>query len=249
MTREICAGAAQQAALRRQSRPMKRVAIVQSNYIPWKGYFDMIAAVDEFILYDDVQFTKNDWRNRNKIKTPQGTQWLSIPVGQDIRRLIREVVPEPGWQVKHWKTLVANYRRAPYFDEVSAWLEPLYLSRKFENLSQLNRAYIEGVCTYLGVGTRLRNSWDFEIQHGRTERLVDLCLQSGATEYVSGPAARAYLDESLFGAHGIDVRWFDYAGYPEYPQLWGGFDHAVSILDLLFNCGTSAPRFMKWINA
>lgn len=226
---------------------MKRVAIVQSNYIPWKGYFDMIAAVDEFILYDDVQFTKNDWRNRNKIKTPQGLQWLSVPVGQDIRRLVKDVEPQPGWQIKHWKTLVANYRRAPCFDDTAAWLEPLYLSVAHESLSQLNRRFIEAICGCLGVNTKISNSWDFELRDGRTERLVDLCRQSGATAYVSGPAAQAYLDESLFREQDMDVHWFDYAGYPEYPQLWGAFEHGVSILDLLFNCGTDAPRYMKHV--
>lgn len=228
---------------------MKRVAIVQSNYIPWKGYFDMIAAVDEFILYDDVQFTKNDWRNRNKIKTPQGLQWLTVPVGQDIRRLVRDVQPEPGWQARHWKTLTANYRRAPCFDDVASWLEPLYLDATPENLSQLNRRFIESICRYLGISTRLSNSWDFELRGGRTERLVELCLQCGATQYVSGPAAQAYLDESMFKQQGVDVDWFDYSGYAEYPQLWGHFEHGVSIVDLLFNCGSNAARYMKYVQS
>ena len=104
---------------------VKKVAILQSNYIPWKGYFDLIAAVDEFILYDDVQFTKNDWRNRNKIKTPQGAQWLSIPVGQNISRRIRDVeLPDTKWQLRHWKTIQSNYGRALYFEEVAAILSP-----------------------------------------------------------------------------------------------------------------------------
>lgn len=246
MTREVDVFS-QEVLPERQSRPMKRVAIVQSNYIPWKGYFDMIAAVDEFILYDDVQFTKNDWRNRNKIKTPQGLQWLSVPVGQDIRRRVRDVQPEPGWQIRHWKTLAANYGRAACFDETAQWLSPLYLDSSFEYLSQLNRAFIEAVCRNLGIGTRISNSWDFQLGEGRTERLVDLCLQSGATEYISGPAAQSYLDEEQFLEHGIAVRWFDYGGYPAYPQMWGTFEHGVSILDLLFNCGRQAPTYMKHV--
>src|SRR5205809_4777610 len=141
--------------------PMKKVAILQSNYIPWKGYFDLIAAVDEFILYDDVQFTKNDWRNRNKIKTPKGLEWISIPVGQDISRRIRDVeLPDHRWQEKHWKTLEANYGRAPHFAEVARLFEPLYLQRNHSHLSALNREFIEVICRYLGLSTRTSKSWD-----------------------------------------------------------------------------------------
>lgn len=99
---------------------VKKIAILQSNYVPWKGYFDLIAAVDEFILYDDMQFTKNDWRNRNQIKTPQGVQWLTVPVGKDIHRRIRDVQLVDGWQIKHWKTLESNYRRAAHFDAIAS---------------------------------------------------------------------------------------------------------------------------------
>jgi len=114
---------------------MKKVAIVQSNYIPWKGYFDLIASVDEFILYDDVQFTKNDWRNRNRIKTPRGVEWLSIPVGKDINRRIRDVkINDLSWQKKHWMTLSGNYKRSAKFKEVAEFLEPLYLQKKFSYL-------------------------------------------------------------------------------------------------------------------
>jgi hypothetical protein len=225
---------------------MKRVAIVQSNYIPWKGYFDLVAAVDEFILYDDVQFTKNDWRNRNRIKTPTGVEWLSIPVGQDIRRLIREVeLKDSRWQEAHWRTLEHCYRRAPCFAAAAALLEPLYRGPVYTNLSATNRAFLEAICAWLGIATRIRWSWDYVPGEGRTERLVNLCRQAGATEYVSGPAARDYLDEAAFAAHGIAVRWFEYGEYPEYPQPWGGFEHAVSIVDLLFNCGGEAVRYMK----
>ncbi|CAM5188627.1 putative protein [Castellaniella defragrans] len=133
---------------------MKKVAILQSNYIPWKGYFDLIAHVDEFILYDDVQFTKNDWRNRNRIKTPQGVQWLSIPVGQNINRRIRDVAIDARWQPVHWKTLAQNYRRAPHFTEIAEILEPLYSESAYQSLSQVNRRFIEAICGYLSIGRR-----------------------------------------------------------------------------------------------
>ena len=227
---------------------MKKVAILQSNYIPWKGYFDLIARVDEFILYDDMQFTKNDWRNRNKIKTPGGVEWISVPVGQDIRRRIRDVtLPENGWQQKHWRTLENNYRRAACFTEVAGWLAPLYLQRHHTHLSDLNRELIEAVCTYLDIKTKISNSWDYELPEGKTERLAALCRQAGASEYFSGPAARDYIDVSVLDRAGIKLTWIDYAGYPPYPQLWGEFSHEVSVLDLLFNCGRQSPRYMKHV--
>jgi hypothetical protein len=227
---------------------MKRIAILQSNYIPWKGYFDLISSVDEFVLYDDMQFTKNDWRNRNKIKTPNGVEWLSVPVGQDIRRRIRDVVILDGhWQRKHWRSLEANYRRARYFDEISSWLSPLYLDMKFSSLSELNMVFIKSVTDYLGIKTKISNSWDYQITEGKTERLVSLCQQAGASEYISGPAAKDYIQARLFEESLIKLTWFNYDNYPEYPQLWGKFVHHVSIIDLLFNCGIEAPNYMRHV--
>ena len=225
---------------------MTRVAILQSNYIPWKGYFDLIGSVDEFVLYDDVQYTKHDWRNRNRIKTPQGVSWLSIPVGRDIKRHIRDVkFRSQKWQSNHWKTLETNYRRAPSFEEIAEWLKPLYLSSDHTHLSTSNRAFIEAICRYLKIQTRISWSWEFPYSEGRTERLASLCSHLGAKEYLTGPSAASYLDLSAFSKRGISVSWFRYANYPEYPQLWGTFDHRVTILDLLFNCGNRARKYMK----
>jgi hypothetical protein len=226
---------------------VKKVAILQSNYIPWKGYFDLIAAVDEFILYDDMQFTKNDWRNRNQIKTPNGVQWLTVPVGQDIRRRIRDVSLTDGWQIKHWKTLEGNYRRAACFEAIAEWLRPLYLETSYSHLTQLNSSLIKAICSFLGINTRITCSWDYQLSEGKTERLVDLCKQAGASDYLSGPAAKGYLQTELFEAQAVGLHWFEYSGYPEYPQLWGPFEHGVSILDLLFNCGTESANYMKHV--
>ena len=128
---------------------MKRVAILQSNYIPWKGYFDLIAAVDEFILYDDMQYTRRDWRNRNQIKTPQGLQWLTVPVrvkGKFLQKINETEIEGQDWAATHWKTLAQNYRRAPHFAEVARWLEPLYLERPPLLLSELNRKCLGAGC-------------------------------------------------------------------------------------------------------
>ena len=229
---------------------MKKVAIAQSNYIPWKGYFDMIAAVDEFILYDDMQYTRRDWRNRNQIKTPQGLQWLTIPVvtkGKYYQKIRETQIEDPDWGVTHWKALSQNYRRAPYFLDIAAWLEPLYLNESFNNLSQLNRCFIEAVCTYLNIKTKITSSWDYTLIDGKTERLANLCMQAGGVEYISGPAAKNYVDEKVFFDLRIKLTWFDYDGYIEYPQLWGEFTHGVSILDLLFNCGKDSSHFMRHV--
>jgi WbqC-like protein family len=227
---------------------MKRVAIVQSNYIPWKGYFDMIAAVDEFILYDDMQYTRRDWRNRNKIKTPQGIQWLTVPVRVKgkYHQTIRETeIAGFDWAKAHWKALVQNYAHAPNFRSVAKIFEPLYLQCRHTRLSALNRELIETVCGYLGITTKISNSWDYTLIDGKTERLADLCAQAGGTEYISGPGAKDYIDENVFVDRGIQLCWFNYDGYPEYPQLWGTFNHGVSILDLLFNCGKESRLYMK----
>ena len=214
---------------------MKKIAILQSNYVPWLGYFQLIDSVDEFILYDDVQFTKNDWRNRNRIKTPQGAQWLSIPVGKSIDRRIRDVEVSAPWRENHWKTLELNYRRAPAFNETAKWLQPLYLESPLKNLSDINRSFIEAICMELGITTRITSSSDYELIGDRNERLVHLCLQASATHYVSGPAAKAYLDPQKFSDHSISVEWFEYLEQKPYPQLWGEFVGGLSALDFLMN--------------
>lgn len=229
---------------------MKKVAILQSNYIPWKGYFDLIAAVDEFILYDDMQYTRRDWRNRNQIKTPQGVQWLTVPVqakGKYYQKIRDTEIEGKDWAATHWKALAQNYRRAPHFAQISEWLEPLYSGDLPCNLSQLNRLFLEAICDYLSIPTVISNSWDYNLVDGRTERLADLCAQAGGAEYISGPAAKDYVEADVFKHRGIKLTWFDYTGYPEYQQLWGEFTHGVTILDLLFNCGKDSTRYMRYV--
>lgn len=227
-----------------------KIAIIQSNYIPWKGYFDIIAKVDEFILYDDVQYTRRDWRNRNKIKTPNGTQWLTVPVkvkGKYSQTIRDTEIDGSGWAKKHWNTIVHNYHRAAHFEEIASIFKPLYLETDYLYLSDLNKTFIKAVCSYLDINTKISNSWDYTMVKGKTERLVSLCEQTGGVEYISGPAAKDYIDEQIFAHRGITLTWYDYDGYPEYNQLWNEFIHSVTILDLLFNCGKDAPRYMKEI--
>ena len=226
----------------------KRVAVTQSNYVPWKGYFDMVNLVDEFVVYDSVQYTRRDWRNRNRIKTPQGSRWLTIPVeakGNYLQRIAETRVSDPHWARRHWRTVSHNYARAPFFDEHRVWLEELYLGCNDVLLSAINERFLRGICNLLGITTPIFRSPDAEPGGERTERLVQLCERASATEYVSGPAARSYLDEDRFARAGIAVTYLDYSGYPEYPQLFPPFEHEVSLLDLILNTGPDAPRYMK----
>jgi hypothetical protein len=227
---------------------VKTVAIVQSSYIPWKGYFDLIHRADEFVLYDDVQFTRRDWRNRNRIKTPAGTVWLTIPVqtkGRYHDRIDEIETDGDDWRRRHWQTLAQAYAHAPHFDEYAAAVEALYLGSDERRLSAVNRAFIEAICRILGIATTLRWSTEYAAHGSKSERLLSLCEQAGATAYLSGPSAQAYLDESLFRERGIEVGYIDYSDYPPYPQVHPPFDHHVSVLDLLFHTGNDATRYMK----
>ena len=227
----------------------KRIAIVQSSYIPWKGYFDLIRASDEFILLDDVQFTKRDWRSRNRIKTQHGPAWLTIPVRNKglYRQLITDTyVSEPRWGASHWAALCANYARTPFFQAYADVIASLYQPRPGdERLSDVNYRFITALCGLLGITTPIRWSTDYDAPAGRNERLVELCEKAGATDYLSGPTARGYLDEAMFTARGLRVEFADYNGYREYPQPWPPFDHQVSVLDLLFCTGPEAIDYMK----
>lgn len=223
---------------------MKRVAILQSNYIPWKGYFDIIHDVDRLVFYDDVQYTTNDWRNRNRIKTASGPQWLTIPVGKHMHRRICDVpLPaEPSWAQQHWRRIEAAYGRAPYFEQCRAYCQAFYLGRRWRSLSELNQALIVGISRdLLGMTTQFEQSTDYVLSGTKDDRLLDLLKQTGATHYVSGPAARAYLSDERLSAEGIAVTWKDYGGYPEYAQQHGAFRHDVTVLDLLFHTGSRAP--------
>jgi len=225
----------------------KIVAVVQSNYIPWKGYFDLIHLADELILLDDVQYTRQDWRNRNLIKTPSGPRWLSVPVvakGQLQRKINETKVSDPAWATRHWDAIRQNYATAPHFKAYRDAFEDLYASDE-TYLSRINRSFIDRICRVLGVTTPISWSSDYEVIEGPTARLVWLCKQSGASIYLSGPAARGYIEPELFEDAGIELRYMDYSGYPEYRQLHPPFEHSVTALDLIFNEGADATRYMR----
>lgn len=220
----------------------RTVAVLQSNYLPWKGYFDLIHDVDLFVFYDDVQYTKNDWRNRNRIKIPGGLHWLTVPVGAHIHRLVCEVeITDRAWAARHWKTLRQNYANAPHFAAYAGFFEDMLLRRTWNKLSQLNQELVRGIARdLLGIRTEFSDSRSYPTHGRRGDRLLGLLQALGAERYVSGPAARAYLDQALFAEAGIEVCFKSYQGYPEYPQFHPPFVHEVSIVDTLFHLGPAA---------
>jgi hypothetical protein len=226
----------------------KRVAIVQSNYLPWKGYFDMIASVDAFVLLDSAQFTKRDWRNRNQIKTEHGLSWLSVPVTTRgfFTQSIRETrVCDHSWPERHWRKIEAAYRGASHFPEYGPMLAAALREADAGTLSEVNDHLLRRVCAWLDIDTPLYSDLGLVDGGEASTRLLRICLKLGADTYVSGPKARAYLDVDLFANSGVRVEWFNYGGFPAYSQLHGDFVHEVSVVDLLLNEGPGARRFLK----
>lgn len=227
----------------------KRVAILQSNYIPWRGYFDIISLVDEFIVYDVAQFTKNDWRNRNRIKTAQGPQWLSIPVltaGRSTQTIAETRVASPDWAEKHWRSISQAYARAPFFKTYRERLESAYVAcGRLQHLSAINRLLIHAISAELDLTTTFTDASEYGVRGNRTERLVGLCRSAGANVYLTGPSALDYLDLTLFEQARIRVEFMDYSSYGPYPQIHGAFEPHVSVIDLLLNVGATAVSYLR----
>lgn len=226
----------------------KKIAILQSNYIPWKGYFDILNRVDEFVILDEVQYTKGDWRNRNLIKTPQGTQWLTVPVsikGRSEQKINETQISEPNWVKKHWSAIKQNYSKAPYFKDYADQFESIYMKMHEDMLSEINYTFIKVICEILAISTPITFSTDLIAEEDKNLRIVSICQQLKADIYLSGPAAKNYLKDEVFNSHSIQLEWMDYSGYIEYNQLFPPFEHRVSIIDLIFNTGPNAKNFIK----
>lgn len=226
---------------------MKKIAILQSNYIPWKGYFDIIQKSDVFVIYDEVQYTKNDWRNRNLIKTPNGLEWLTIPVNQkNLDQKINETyVSQHNWNKKHWNTLVGNYSKAPFFKRYSEEFKDLFLGIETDNLSEINLLFIKKINSLFEINTEIIDSQSLQLIGDKNERLIEAIKKLNGTHYISGPAAKSYLNTVAFEKEEIHVEWMDYSNYPEYPQMFSPFKHNVTILDLLFNVGPDSKKYFN----
>lgn len=225
---------------------MKKVAILQSNYIPWKGVFDMINQVDVFVFFEDVDFTKRDWRTRNKIKTPNGDIWLTVPVKKAPRgtKIFEvEISQENDWQEKQYQTISQYYKKAPYFEEYKWILEKLYKEVKWTNLSEFNIYTTKLLSEVLGIKTKFVNSKDLETSGMKDDKLIEICKKVDGDFYLSGPAAKDYIENDKFKEEGIALAYITY-DYPEYTQLSGEFNHYISVLDVMFNCGEEAKRYI-----
>ncbi|TPQ36263.1 hypothetical protein C2U70_12985 [Bradyrhizobium guangdongense] len=224
-----------------------RISIIQSCYIPWKGFFDLIGQCDEYVIFDRMQYVKRHWHNRNRIKTANGVEWLTIPVVTKGRfdQPIDEVEIEKPWAEKHWRTLELAYRRAPFFENFAPTFRAWYQrADKEKRLTDVNELFTREIAGLLGLKTRIVRDTAYPADGVKTARLLAIAQAAGADHYLSGPSARAYFDDALFAAAGIEAEWMSYQGYPDYPQLHGDFEHAVSVLDLLFNTGPEAARLI-----
>ncbi len=228
----------------------KKVVILQSNYIPWKGYFDLINDADIFVYYDEVKYTKNDWRNRNKIRSVNGDQWLTIPISKDAVKLkISEVeIEDTGWQALHHKSIYYAYKKAPFFTQIEPLINEVYLEKKWTSLVQLDRYLIEKISLLLEIQTRFVDSKELDLKGDRVERLIHILKQLNATTYISGPSAKDYLSgsEHLFSDNNIQLIYKDYSNYLPYKQMAEPFTHAVSIVDLLANVELGEVKKHIW---
>ena len=228
---------------------MKRVAIIQSNYIPWKGYFDIINMVDEFFIFDEVQYTKRDFRNRNLIKTPKGLRWITIPVkvkNRYFQKINETIIVDDSWAESHWNQLRQNYFRSKYFTEYGTLFENLYSNVNSKNLSKINFKFIKLINTILEIDTKISYpNKTLKIFKDKNIRLIEICKESNADIYLSGPSAKEYLDLSAFKKNNINVEWMTYDNYVEYNQLFPPFNHFVSVVDLIFNHGLNSKKYMK----
>lgn len=223
-----------------------RVAIIQPNFLPWRGYFDFIDDVDLFIYHDDLQYTKGDWRNRNKIKTSAGSAWISVPVHYkhtDQRIMDTTIDYSQDWAVKMRNQITANYLHSPFFKLYSSLLFDL-LDSKFNSISALNIALNSTILGLLDIKTKIILSSELDAVGTKTDRIIDILQKVNASIYLSGPSAQCYLEEGKLTAAGITLEYKSYK-YLEYPQQFGAFDPNLSIIDLIFNCGKESRKYIK----
>lgn len=230
---------------------MKKIVVLQSNYIPWKGYFELIHNADVFCFYDEVQYTKNDWRNRNKILGSNGLFWITVPVEKKaVNGKISEAqITNTLWQEKHFKTIAQTYSKAINKTEVLSLLESIYLNRQWEFISQLNQELIVTISKFMGIDTEFKNSATFNLEGDRIERLVNLIKQLDGNQYISGPAAKSYLEEheQIFKTNSIELTYKKYGPYPVYENKKKDFEDYVSILDLLMNVEKS--KYLDYLSS
>ena len=222
-----------------------KIAIHQPQYLPWLGYFDKMDRADVFVLLDDVQYKKNEWQNRNKIRNVRTSQWLTVPVLYRFGQKINEVRinNKDNWRGKHYKSIETNYSRAPHFGKYAAFFRHSF-EREWEKLEDVNFHFIEYLKEALGIKTVLARSSSFSVKGRSTSKLVNLCKKLKADTYISGAGGREYLDAELFRKNGIKLEFQDYA-HPAYKQVYDGFEPYMSVVDLLFCHGKNALHIIR----
>lgn len=222
--------------------------ITQSNYIPWKGYFDNLNRADVFVVYDDMQYTKRDWRNRNQIKTKEGLKWLTIPVhtkGKYYQKINETVIAQSNWNINHIKQIRHAYRNAQFYKEYFPWIESLYLSATHEYLTDINMHFINAINEKFDITSKIIDSREFNLKTDKTQRLIDICFRLRADKYITGVKAKSYINEELFEEAGIKIIYADYAGYKMYKQIYPPFIHKVCIWDVILNCGKTTMQYIQ----
>jgi hypothetical protein len=228
----------------------KTVVILQSNYIPWKGYFDLMNAADQFVIFDEAQYTRRDWRNRNKIIVGGMPRWLTIPVeakGQYLSAIRDIRISDTRWATKHWNAIQHAYAKAPEFQRYEPALAQAYQAAgALSHLSAINMLFLRLIAPILNIATPVVNCSSIpRTAETPTGRLVEICLALGATRYLSGPSARHYIDPQLFADAGVQLAYANYTGYRDYPQFSTALEHGVSIIDLLMQVGPDARHHLK----
>jgi len=223
------------------------ISVHQPQYLAWIGYFHKILKSDAFVFLDDVQYKEREYQNRNRIKTKDGSQWLTVPVLKSGQRFIKinEAAIDNGqkWQKRHWKAICSNYSQAPYFKQYSGFFEDLY-SRQWDKLVDLNIHMIKGINGILGIQKDISLSSQLGVQSAKTQRIIDICRALQADTYLSGQGGKDYLKEELIASAGLKLIYQDFR-HPEYVQCYDGFLPYMSMIDLLFNCGKDALSILE----
>lgn len=225
---------------------MKRIAILQPNYLPWKGVFDLANRVDAFVFLDDVQYTTKDWRNRNRIKGPNGEIWLTVPVvSKNLREQLicdAKIDNSSSWQIKHARAIEHSYAKAPFFDDFRDFIQSIYFENEWANLADLNIQTTMALAKRLGIEVNWFRASDLGQDGQKTgEKIIKICKLLACDHFINGPSSREFMNQDLFDMNNITLEYIEYK-YPIYPQLHGEFNHQVSVLDVLFSMGPEAKK-------